>query len=116
MAAAHGYRLILVMPESMSVERRKMLALLGAELVLTPAALGMKGAITKAEELVASIPHAVMPQQFDNPANPEIHRLTTAEEIWNDTGGTVDIVVSGVGTGGTITGIGQVLKARKPDR
>ncbi len=113
-AAAHGYRLILVMPELMSVERRKMLALLGAELVLTPAALGMKGAITQAEELVASIPHAVMPQQFDNPANPDIHRRTTAEEIWNDTAGSVDAVVAGVGTGGTITGIGQVLKSRKP--
>ena len=113
-AAAHGYRLILVMPESMSVERRKMLALLGAELVLTPAVLGMKGAITQAEELVASIPHAVMPQQFDNPANPDIHRRTTAEEIWNDTAGSVDAVVCGVGTGGTITGIGQVLKSRKP--
>ncbi|MFZ0572958.1 MAG: cysteine synthase A [Rhodomicrobium sp.] len=113
-AAAHGYRLILVMPESMSAERRKMLALLGAELVLTPGALGMKGAIQKAEELLASIPFAVMPQQFDNPANPEIHRKTTAEEIWNDTRGMVDIVVSGVGTGGTITGVGQVLKPRKP--
>src|SRR5208282_5354384 len=109
------YRLILVMPESMSVERRKMLALLGAELVLTPAALGMKGAIQKAEELLASIPFAVMPQQFLNPANPDIHRRTTAEEIWNDTRGMVDIVVSGVGTGGTITGVGQVLKPRKPD-
>jgi cysteine synthase A len=113
-AAAHGYRLILVMPESMSMERRKMLALLGAELVLTPAPLGMKGAIAKAEELITTIPGAVMPQQFDNPANPEIHRRTTAEEIWNDTAGTVDIVVSGIGTGGTITGIGQVLKPRKP--
>lgn len=113
-AAAHGYRLILVMPESMSAERRKMLALLGAELVLTPGALGMKGAIQKAEELLESIPFAVMPQQFDNPANPEIHRKTTAEEIWNDTRGMVDIVVSGVGTGGTITGVGQVLKPRKP--
>lgn len=113
-AAAHGYRLVLVMPESMSTERRKMLGLLGAELVLTPAALGMKGAIAKAEELLASIPFAAMPQQFDNPANPEIHRRTTAEEIWNDTKGSVDIVVSGVGTGGTVTGVGQVLKKRKP--
>ena len=113
-AAARGYRLILVMPESMSIERRKMLALLGAELELTPAPLGMKGAIAKAEELKASIPGAVIPQQFKNPANPDIHRKTTAEEIWNDTEGRVDIVISGVGTGGTITGVGEVLKARKP--
>ena len=113
-AAARSYRLILVMPESMSVERRKMLALLGAELVLTPAAQGMKGAIAKALEIIEATPGAVMPQQFENPANPEIHRRTTAEEIWNDTNGEVDIVVSGVGTGGTITGVGEVLKARKP--
>ena len=113
-AAARSYRLILVMPESMSVERRKMLALLGAELVLTPAAQGMKGAIAKAHEIIEATPGAVMPQQFENPANPEIHRRTTAEEIWNDTNGEVDIVVAGVGTGGTITGVGEVLKARKP--
>ncbi|MGR7995457.1 MULTISPECIES: cysteine synthase A [unclassified Xanthobacter] len=113
-AAARGYRLILVMPESMSIERRKMLALLGAELVLTPANLGMKGAVAKAEQLIQELPKAVMPQQFKNKANPEAHRRTTAEEIWNDTDGKVDAVVSGVGTGGTITGIGQVLKAYKP--
>jgi cysteine synthase A len=112
-AAARGLRLILVMPETMSVERRKMLALLGAELDLTPGPLGMKGAIARAEELLAATPNAIIPQQFQNPANPEIHRRTTAEEIWNDTEGKVDIVVSGVGTGGTITGVGQVLKARK---
>ncbi len=113
-AAAKDYRLILVMPESMSIERRKMLLLLGAEIELTPAALGMRGAIERAEALIGEIPGAVMPQQFDNPANPAIHRTTTAEEIWNDTGGAVDAVVSGVGTGGTLTGVGEVLKARKP--
>ncbi len=113
-AAARGYKLILVMPESMSIERRKMLALLGAELVLTPAAQGMKGSIAKANEIVAATPGAIIPQQFENPANPDIHRRTTAEEIWNDTNGEVDVVVSGVGTGGTISGVGQVLKRRKP--
>src|SRR5262249_802246 len=113
-AAARGYRLILVMPESMSLERRKMLLLRGAELVLTPAGQGMPGAIAKAEELVRTTANAIMPQQFSNPANPEIHRRTTAEEIWNDTGGEIDVFVAGVGTGGTITGVGQVLKPRKP--
>src|SRR4029079_1585755 len=102
------------MPESMSRERRKMLALLGAELVLTPAAQGMRGAVAKAEEIVKELPNAVIPQQFRNPANPEIHRRTTAEEIWNDTKGEVDYFVAGVGTGGTVTGVGQVLKPRRP--
>ena len=112
--AAKGYRLILTMPESMSIERRKMLLLLGAQLELTPAAQGMRGAIAKAEEIARSLPDAFIPQQFQNPANPDIHRRTTAEEIWTDTGGAVDIVVSGVGTGGTLTGVGSVLKPRKP--
>jgi cysteine synthase A len=113
-AAAKGYKLTLVMPESMSVERRKMLLILGAKLELTPAERGMAGAVARAKELVAATPGAVMPQQFDNAANPLIHRVSSAEEIWNDTEGRVDAVVSGVGTGGTITGVGQVLKARKP--
>ena len=113
-AANRGYRLILTMPESMSQERRKMLALLGARLELTPAEKGMKGAIARAEELVAADDNAVMPQQFDNPANPAIHEKTTALEIWEDTGGAVDAVIAGIGTGGTLTGCGRVLKARKP--
>ena len=114
-AAARGYRLILVMPETMSQERRKMLALLGAELVLTPGEKGMKGALAKADELMKEIPGAVMPQQFDNPANPVVHERTTAEEIWSDTGGKVDVIVAGVGTGGTLTGCGNVLKPRRPE-
>ncbi len=113
-AASRGYRLKLVMPELMSIERRKMLAFLGAEIILIPAAQGMKGAIATAEELIRSTPNSVMPQQFKNLANPAIHRSTTAEEIWNDTEGNIDVFVAGVGTGGTITGVGQVLKQRKP--
>ncbi|HKM62815.1 MAG TPA: pyridoxal-phosphate dependent enzyme, partial [Acidisphaera sp.] len=113
-AAAKGYRLIVTMPEGASVERRRMMRLLGAELELTPSAEGMRGAIARAAEIVAATPHAWMPRQFDNPANPDIHAATTAEEIWTDTAGQVDILVSGVGTGGTITGVSEVIKARKP--
>jgi cysteine synthase A len=113
-AAAKGYKLILTMPETMSIERRRLLAVLGAELILTPGAAGMPGAIKEAEALVGSMPNAYMPQQFDNAANPEIHRQTTAVEIWNDTDGTVDLFVAGVGTGGTLSGVGSALKKRKP--
>jgi cysteine synthase A len=113
--AARGYKLILTMPDSMSLERRRLLSILGAEIMLTPGTEGMAGAVKKAEQLVAANSNYVMPQQFKNPANPEIHRLTTAEEIWRDTEGKIDILVCGVGTGGTITGVAEVIKNRKPD-
>src|SRR5881227_2140999 len=112
--AARGYKLVVTMPETMSLERRRLLKAFGAEIVLTPGDQGMTGAINKAKELLATIPNSFMPQQFENPANPEIHRKTTAEEIWNDTQGKVDILISGIGTGGTITGVGEVIKKRKP--
>ena len=114
-AAARGYKCILVMPDTMSLERRKLLKAYGADLVLTPGSEGMKGAIAKAKEIVASLPNAWIPQQFENPANPEIHRRTTAEEVWRDTDGQVDIFIGGVGTGGTLTGVAEVIKPRKPE-
>src|SRR6188508_2389962 len=113
-AAARGYKLILTMPETMSLERRTLLAMLGAKLVLTPGAEGMKGAIARAEDLVKNTPNAWMPQQFENPANPEVHRQTTAEELWEDTDGKIDVLVAAVGTGGTITGVVETLKPKKP--